>query len=128
MQTLRSYNLQRICHNAAMQPSDLPEISVQELKALRDRNETFLLLDVRKDWEYDIVNLEGTLIPLDELMDRLDELAGHENDLVVVHCRSGGRSAQAVMYLVASGFTNVKNLAGGTLAWSREIDPSMPTY
>ena len=111
-----------------MQPSDLPEITVQELKALQDRNETFLLLDVRKDWEYDIVNLEGTLIPLYELMDRLDELAGHENDLVVVHCRSGGRSAQAVMYLVASGFTNVKNLAGGTLAWSREIDPSMPTY
>lgn len=95
---------------------------------MRDSQDDFLLLDVRKNFEYKIVNLGGKLIPLDELMDRLDELAGHENNLVVVHCRSGGRSAQAVMYLLAAGFNNVKNLAGGTLAWSREIDPTMPTY
>ena len=111
-----------------MQPSELPEITVQELKSLIDMNEKFVLLDVRKDWEYSIVNLGGRLIPLDELLDRIDELSGHENDLVVVHCRSGGRSAQAVLHLLASGFSNVKNLAGGTLAWSKEIDPTKPTY
>ena len=95
---------------------------------MRDGNEEFVLLDVRKDWEYKIVNLGGKLIPLGELTDRLDELSGHEDDVVVVHCRSGGRSAQAVMQLQAAGFTKATNLAGGTLAWSREIDPSAPTY
>ena len=111
-----------------MQPSDLPEITVQELKAMRDNDEDFILLDVRKDWEYDIANLGGKLISLDELSDRLDDLVGHENDLIVVHCRSGGRSAQAVMFLLAAGFSKATNLAGGTLAWSKDIDPDLPTY
>ena len=106
----------------------LPEITVHELKSMLDNGEDFLLLDVRKEYEYKIVNLGGKLIPLKELVDRLDEITEHENDLIVVHCRSGGRSAQAVMFLLAAGFKNVKNLTGGTLAWSREIDPSMPIY
>ena len=106
----------------------IPEITVQELKAMMDADEMPFLLDVREEHEYDIANLGGTLIPLDELVDRAEELRPLAGDLIVVHCRSGGRSAQAVRSLQAVGFENVKNLQGGTLAWSRDIDPTLPTY
>ncbi len=107
----------------------VPEITVQELKQLIDQNQQPFLLDVREEWEYSTVNLGGHLIPLKQLSDRLDELEPHrEDDLIIVHCRSGGRSAQAVRFLHAVGLTNTKNLRGGTLAWSKEIDPSYPAY
>lgn len=87
------------------------------------------ILDVRRQNEFDIANLDGHLIPLQELPHRLDEIADHkDDDVVVVHCRSGARSAQAVAFMQQHGFANAKNLKGGVLAWSREIDPSMPTY
>ncbi|MCY3630390.1 MAG: rhodanese-like domain-containing protein [Bacteroidota bacterium] len=107
----------------------VPEITVQELKNLIDKDKQPLVLDVREEWEYSIVNLGGYLIPLKQLSDRLDELEPHrEDNMIVVHCRSGGRSAQAVRFLHAAGLTNTKNLRGGTLAWSKEIDSSYPTY
>ncbi|MCY4233615.1 MAG: rhodanese-like domain-containing protein [Bacteroidetes bacterium] len=107
----------------------VPEISVQELKQLIDSNQKPFILDVREDWEYSIANLDGYLIPLNELVDRVDEIEKqHDESLIVVHCRSGGRSAEAVRFLNAAGITNAKNLRGGTLAWSKEIDPSLPTY
>ena len=108
--------------------ADVPEITVQELKALIDAGETPFILDVRAPHEYEIANLNGTLIPLQELQERLDELEEHRGATVVVHCRSGGRSAQAVQFLRAMGYDQATNLKGGTLAWSKEIDPSMPTY
>ena len=108
--------------------SNVPEITVQELKNQIDQGERPYILDVRQPNEYEIVNLDGQLIPLTDLPDRLDEVdAGKDND-IVVHCRSGARSAKAVEFLQSQGYTNVKNLKGGVLAWSREIDPSMPTY
>ncbi len=111
-----------------MYPPSVPEITVQELKALMDLGETPFILDVREEQEYAIANLNGMLIPLRLLPNRIDELEDHKDALIVVHCRSGPRSTQAVQYLRAFGFEQAKNLRGGVLAWSREIDPSMPTY
>ena len=106
----------------------IPEITVHELKELIDTGQTPFILDVREAREYDLANLNGKLIPLQQLIDRLDEIRPYINELVVVHCRSGGRSAQAVGFLQAMGFSRATNLVGGTLAWSKEIDPSLPTY
>ncbi len=111
-----------------MYPASVPEITVQELKALMDLGETPFILDVREEQEYAIANLDGTLIPLGQLPNRIDELNDHKDALIVVHCRSGPRSTQAVQYLHSLGFEQAKNLRGGVLAWSREIDPTMPTY
>lgn len=114
---------------AELSENHVPEITVQKLKKLIDDNERPFILDVREEWEYSTVNLGGHLIPLKQLSDRLDELEPHQDEnLIVVHCRSGGRSAQAVRFLQAAGLTNTKNLRGGTLAWSKEIDSSYPTY
>ena len=112
-----------------MSDPSIPEITVQELNAMLDAGQSPFILDVREEREYAIANLGGHLIPLGQLVDHVDELMAHQDDpVVVVHCRSGGRSAQAVRFLQACGMPNVKNLRGGTLAWSKEIDPSVPTY
>lgn len=107
---------------------DVPEITVQELKSMMDGATKPFILDVREAYEYDIANLEGTLIPLQELPQRVDELEDHRDEMIVVHCRTGGRSAQAVQYLQAMGYDQAVNLKGGVIAWSQEIDPTLPTY
>jgi adenylyltransferase/sulfurtransferase len=86
------------------------------------------LLDVREPFETEIASIPGTskLIPLGELPNRLDELDPQEE--MVVYCRSGNRSGQAVQILRRAGFSNVRNLEGGVIGWSEEVDPSMPTY
>ena len=114
--------------NTMKQKTSLPEITVRELKNRIDQGNRPFILDVRQPHEYDIVNLDGTLIPLDELPDRLDELEEHKDADIVVHCRSGGRSSRAVQLMREHGFENALNLKGGVLAWSDEIDPSMPQY
>ena len=106
----------------------IPEITVKELHALDAEDKRPLVVDVRQPEEYEIGNINGALIPLGELPDRLDELESHRNDeQIVVHCRSGGRSGRAVEFLQSQGFTNVVNLKGGILAWSAEVDPSVAT-
>lgn len=107
---------------------NVPEITVQELKSRLDKGERPFILDVRRPEEYEIANLSGKLIPLQELPERLDEVEPYKDQEIVVHCRSGARSAQAVEYLRSQGFKKARNLKGGVLAWSKEIDPSMPTY
>jgi len=108
--------------------SQIPEISVQDLKQRRDNGDAPFLLDVRKPHEADIANIGADqLIPLDELEDRLDEMDAEPGSEVVVHCRSGGRSAKATELLRKKGF-DAKNLAGGTLAWSDEVDDSVAKY
>lgn len=108
--------------------SQIPEISVQDLKQRRDNGDAPFLLDVRKPHEADIASIGADqLIPLDELEDRLDEMDAEPGSEVVVHCRSGGRSAKATDLLRKKGF-DAKNLAGGTLAWSDEIDDSVAKY
>ncbi|MES2218019.1 MAG: rhodanese-like domain-containing protein [Pseudomonadota bacterium] len=102
----------------------MPEISVQELQALRAANADFMILDVRDPWEYQERNLGGHLIPLKELPDRLNEL--DKNQQIIVHCQMGGRSSRATAFLLEQGFKKVFNLRGGIQAWAMEIDPSMP--
>lgn len=104
----------------------LPEITVQELEALRDANADFLILDVRNPDEYAICNLGGLLIPYAELPSRLGEL--DPNQHIIVHCHAGGRSRRATEYLIGQGFTHVQNLRGGITAWANEIDPKMAKY
>ncbi|HEX8384747.1 MAG TPA: ThiF family adenylyltransferase, partial [Rubricoccaceae bacterium] len=107
--------------------TSVPEISATALKARIDSGERPFILDVREPVEYDAANIGGALIPLGELPDRLADLEGHRgDDLVVVHCRSGVRSARAVEILQAHGFQNAVNLTGGIHAWSDEVDPSVP--
>ncbi len=104
----------------------VPEISVEELKQRLDAKDDLFILDVREPHEYKICNLNGHLIPLNDLPKRMSELDSDKE--IVVHCRSGARSAKAVAFLQTAGFTKVKNLAGGVLAWSDRIDPKMPRY
>jgi adenylyltransferase/sulfurtransferase len=103
-----------------------PEISVEELKSRLDQGDDLFILDVREPNEYEIANLGGHLIPLGELPERIAELKPYKE--IIVHCKSGGRSARAVRFLQKAGFTNAKNLAGGIDAWSQRIDPSIPRY
>jgi molybdopterin/thiamine biosynthesis adenylyltransferase/rhodanese-related sulfurtransferase len=104
----------------------VPEFSVEELKQRLDAKEDFVLLDVREPHEYQICNLNGVLIPLNDLPRRVHELDPSKE--MVVHCRSGARSARADGFLQHAGFTKAKNLAGGILAWSDRIDPKVPKY
>lgn len=107
--------------------ASIPEIHPTELQERLETNDVHLL-DVRGADERAIVSLGGQHIPMNELPDRLDELDAHQDASLVVYCRSGARSGQVVRYLQAMGFSHVLNLKGGTNAWSREVDPSLPTY
>ncbi len=111
----------------AVSASGVPEISVQELKAKIDKKEKFVLVDVREPNEYEIARIPGSkLIPLGDVAARVNEL--DTADDIVVHCKSGGRSAKAVRVLQTMGFKKLKNVKGGILAWADEIDPSVPKY
>jgi rhodanese-related sulfurtransferase len=102
------------------------QITVQALQAKWQAKEDFLLLDVRSAEEFNHCNLGGSLIPLPELMAQIEELP--KNKPILVLCRSGKRSQAAVILLKEAGFSAVKNISGGILAWAKEIDPSFPTY
>jgi molybdopterin/thiamine biosynthesis adenylyltransferase/rhodanese-related sulfurtransferase len=103
------------------------EIDPVEVKAMYDRNERFVLLDVREPHELQLCRLPGAvLIPMREVSKRLEEL--DRNQEIVVYCRSGARSAKIAQLLRASGFPVVRNLTGGILAWSDKVDPSVPKY
>ncbi len=104
----------------------MKEISVQELKEKMDKGEDFQLIDVREDFEYETSNLGGVLIPLGGILIESDKIAKDKD--VVVMCRSGKRSAAAIMQLEQQGFTNLYNLYGGILAWAEDIDPSLDVY
>ena len=105
----------------------IPEISPLELKAKLDAGEDLFILDVREPHEYDICRLDGsTLIPLGELLKRVSEL--NSADDIVVHCKSGMRSAKAVAFLQKAGFGKITNLSGGILGWSDQVDPTVPKY
>lgn len=90
-------------------------ITAAELKAWRNTQKQHVLIDVREPYEYDEVNIQGQLIPLAEVIDRKSEIPEHVP--VVVHCRSGKRSATAIKALEALGYTNLINLEGGILAF-----------
>ncbi len=104
----------------------VPEITPRELKSRLDRGDDLFILDVREPHEFQICNLQGHLIPLGELPRRVHELDSSRE--IVAHCRSGKRSAEAVDFLRKAGFRKILNLKGGILAWSDEVDPSVPKY
>jgi sulfur-carrier protein adenylyltransferase/sulfurtransferase len=107
-------------------PTGISEITPRDLKKRLDRGDDLFILDVREPHEYQICNIKGQLIPLGELTRRVHELDSSRE--IVALCRSGKRSADAVRFLKQSGFRKIWNLKGGILAWSDEVDPSMPKY
>ncbi len=112
---------------AAVSINGIQEISARELKSLIDGHEKFTLVDVREPHEYQIAKIPGSrLIPLGEIAQRANEL--DTADDIVVHCRSGARSAKAIHALQGMGFKRLRNLKGGILAWSQDVDPAVPQY
>ncbi len=106
---------------------EVPAINVRELKRRLDARENFVLVDVREPFEHDIARIPGSkLIPLGELPGRLSEL--DSADEIVLHCKSGRRSAQALRVLKEAGFARLWNVSGGIEAWADQIDPSVPKY
>jgi rhodanese-related sulfurtransferase len=95
----------------------MTDITVQELKERLQNGEKLNIIDVREPYEYEEFNIGATLIPLGDLQGKLDELDGWINEEVIIHCKSGARSAAAKAFMVQNGFTNVKNLIGGMLAY-----------
>ena len=111
----------------AAEQGKLPETTPAELKRRLDAGEPVFVLDVREPHEYDIARIEGTkLIPLGELPRRVGELDSTAD--IVIHCKSGKRSAKAQQILKDMGFSRVTNLTGGILRWSDDVDPSVPKY
>ena len=104
----------------------MKEITVLELKRLKDESANFELIDVREEYEFETANITGKLIPMGDVADRIAEIP--KDKQVIVHCRSGKRSATIIQFLETQhGYTNLYNLKGGILAWIEEIDPSLPT-
>lgn len=95
----------------------MKEISVEELKSRLDKGEDFLLLDVREPWEYEEFNIGAKNLPLSSFMTFIPELEDWKEDEIVIHCKMGGRSMQAVAILEQMGFKNVKNVTGGMEEW-----------
>jgi len=93
------------------------DITVAALKQKLVDGEKFIFIDVREPWENEEFNLGAQLIPLGTLGQHLEELSDHKDEEMVLHCRSGARSGQAQMILQSMGFSNVRNLLGGVLAW-----------
>jgi adenylyltransferase/sulfurtransferase len=104
----------------------IPQITVKELKRRMDAGEDVFVLDVREPHEYKIANIGGTLIPQNDVPQRLAEI--DRNREIVVQCRSGARSQRIAEFLAQQGYPKVANLAGGILAWADEIDPKMQKY
>lgn len=104
----------------------IPEITPAEFVARRDRGEPLTLLDVREDWELGVASVPGVVhIPMGQVAERLAEIDRDRE--VVVLCRSGRRSLEVARYLAQQGYRAI-NLAGGVLAWSRDLDATIPTY
>ena len=105
----------------------MQEINVHELKKLVDESADFQLIDVRETNEFELCNLDGELIPMGEIPNHVENISRDKQ--VVIHCRSGKRSADVVSYLEQNhGYTNLYNLVGGILAWADGIDPRMTKY
>lgn len=104
----------------------MKEVTVTELKSMIDNKDDFQLIDVREPHEVEIAQIGGELIPMSTVMDNLERIARDKK--VIIHCRSGARSGAIVQALEKQGFDNLYNLKGGILAWSNEIDPSIPKY
>ncbi|MDS1269747.1 adenylyltransferase/sulfurtransferase MoeZ [Lipingzhangella sp. LS1_29] len=104
-------------------------ITAPELKSMMDSGQEFTLVDVREPHEYEIVRIPGSvLIPKGEFLsgEAFEKLP--QNKRLVLHCKSGGRSAEALAAAKGAGFTDAVHVGGGVLAWANQVDPSLPTY
>ena len=113
----------------AQQAAANSTITPQELKDMFDRGEKFELIDVREPHEYEIVKIDGSkLIPKDRILsgEALSELP--QDRKIVLHCKSGGRSAEALAALHKAGFSDAVHVGGGVLGWANQVDTSLPTY
>jgi adenylyltransferase/sulfurtransferase len=105
------------------------EVTPREVKAKLDKGEKFVFIDCRLPNEHQITKIEGAkLMPLQQIANFLPDLREHEDDEIIVHCKSGGRSMQFTQLLRQQGFTNVKSMAGGVLLWNKDINPGGPQY
>jgi adenylyltransferase/sulfurtransferase len=104
----------------------IPQITVTELKRRIDAGEDLFILDVREPFEYQIANIGGKLIPQNEVPQRLAEIDRDRE--IIVHCKAGGRSQRIAEFLKQSGYPDVVNVTGGILAWSSEVDSTVPKY
>jgi len=105
------------------------DIDVRTVKQMLDSGEKFVLLDCREPSEVHTARIAGsTHIPMREIPARLAELDPQKNGRIVVHCHHGGRSLRVTQYLRQQGFAQTQNMAGGSEAWSLEIDPKGPRY
>ena len=106
----------------------MPQITATELKQRLDNGEDLQIIDVREASELEIAKMPGTIhIPLGQIMNRMSEIDPTRD--TVVHCKMGGRSARAIAALKQAGFPgNLINLTGGIIAWSNDVDPSVPKY
>ena len=105
---------------------NLPGIQAEELKQRLDAGDNLFLLDVREEYEYEISNIGGHLIPLGELSKRMHELDASKE--IIALCKMGPRGDQAVEVLRRAGFDRVRNLKGGIRAWSDRVDPRIRKY
>lgn len=105
----------------------MKEITVAQLKQKLENKEDFQLIDVRESFEYEMSNINGENIPLAGILIEAGKIS--KDKPVIIQCRSGARSAAALMQLEQKfGFTNLYNLKGGILAWAAEYDPEMQVY
>ena len=104
----------------------MKEITVSELKGLKDKKADFQLIDVREEHELEICAIGGEHIPMGDVMDNLDKIS--KDKKVIIHCRSGARSGAICQSLEAQGYTNVYNLKGGIIAWATEVDNTLTKY
>lgn len=95
----------------------MEDITVSELREKLGKGEEFLFIDVREEWEYEEDNLGAKNIPLGQLPYELDELESYKDQEIVVQCRSGARSGNAKKFMETRGFTKVRNLLGGIMAY-----------
>jgi rhodanese-related sulfurtransferase len=95
----------------------MTDITAEELKERMDKGEQLHIIDVREPYEYEEYNIGGTLIPLGDLQGKIDELDQLHDQEVIVHCKAGSRSAAAKAFMTQNGFTNVRNLLGGIMAF-----------
>jgi len=103
------------------------EVSPREFESARRGGSDAVLLDVREDWELKVASVPDVVhIPMGQVADRLGELDPARETVVL--CRSGRRSLEVAKFLEQRGFRSVANLSGGILAWSRDLDPSIPEY
>lgn len=95
----------------------MEDITVEELKSRMDKGEDIFLIDVREEWEHKEFNIGGELIPLGSLPAEIDDYDEWMDKEVVVYCKIGGRSGTAKRFMEKEGFTKVRNLIGGVVAW-----------